>query len=79
MLQTIELPSEDYSLLMQVATDHNWKIQPCKPSKSKQNNQKASDGFVLTDQMLAILDKSAKTPIDQCISEEDFFKYLDAI
>lgn len=77
MLQTIELPNEDLSLLMQVASEHKWKLHPSKPSKTSPNHQKSVDNFVLTPEQIAILDERAKTPHDQCISEEDFMKYLD--
>lgn len=74
MFQTIELPNEDLSLLMQVATEHNWKLLS---SKTSLNPQKLVDNFVLTPEQVAILDKSASTPLDQCISEDDFMKFLD--
>lgn len=77
MLQTIELPSEDFLVLQQVAIDHNWKIQPTKAPKPIQKHQKTKDNFVLTPELLAILDERAKTPLNECICEEDFLKYLD--
>lgn len=36
----------------------------------------SSDGFVLSKQQMALLDKRSKTPIDNCISAADSLKQL---
>ncbi len=69
--QTLNIPDKDYRLFLEVAKKFKWKIQ--EPQKQ------AVDGFVITDKMLAILDKSSQTPDHLCISEEDFFKKLDEL
>jgi hypothetical protein len=77
--QTIQLPSEDFAILMEVVNKNHWKVEKSKSQPQTEHIQKLADNFVITDELIAVMDKSAQTPLHLCISEEELFRQMDAI
>lgn len=71
MQQTVNIPDKDYHLFLEVAKKFKWKVQ--EPDKQ------VLDNFVITDKILAILDKRSATPNHLCISEEESLRRLNAL
>ena len=71
IVKTATLPNEDYSLFLEVTKKYNWEIKISKDKKKEIDNHKSTDNFVITDEILAILDKGAATPLHLCLKEEE--------
>lgn len=68
----VTIPDKDIELFLGLAKKFKWKV-------TEENKQATLDNFILSDNQLAMLKERANTPFDECVSKEDFFKFIDAL
>ena len=68
--QIVNIPEKDMALFLELAKKMKWKID---------NSATLKPNFILSEEQIAILEESSKTPNENCLSKEDFFNQLDEI
>ena len=70
----INIPEEDLILFLELAKKFDWEIIP-KTSTLEEPEVE----YTLTPEQLAILDERSKTPFNECVSKDDFLKFIDEL
>jgi hypothetical protein len=68
----VTIPDKDIDLFLGLAKKFKWKV-------AEEIKQAPQDNFILSDNQLSVLEERANTPFSECVSKEDFFKFIDAL
>jgi len=68
--QVVNIPDEDLSLFLELAKKFKWKII----GKTEEQNN-----FVLSEEQVDYLAERSKVPFNECLSKDEFFKYIDEL
>lgn len=72
--KVINIPEEDLSLFLELAKKFDWEIMPKTCTMEDPEVE-----YKITPEQLAILDERSKTPINECVSKDDFLKFIDEL
>lgn len=70
----VNIPEEDLSLFLELAKKFDWKIMS---ETSKMEEPEVE--YKLTPEQIIILEERSKTPFSECVSKEDFLKFIDEL
>ena len=68
--QVVNIPDEDLRLFLELAKKFKWKII----GKTEEQNN-----FVLSEEQADYLAERSNVPFNECLSKDEFFKYIDEL